>query len=450
MKKITALLLTGIILFAACGGEPDFEPVPRNRAPAETEEEVPVVLPPEPEPEPEIIPEEPEEPAPLFISVEEAEQAARDAIDPNGEFDYRLEYNGSRPGEIDGVHYYMFYWYFPRGGKFRDMLFVDRLTGDVFLDTGRLLAFPFDETTELIYFVQNFNGADFNLIPAFNDINEIPLEYFIRLHGYINYDFEYTEEQIDELNADFERQWFYRAHGVYPSRIEAYIRENYNINFNINHYDFNVINNDNDKNEWSIKYYPGLWASVGLSVVWDEEAGAFIYIINNGLSGGNGTFCRVFKIEQDGDKFYVIAADMRVSEYVVFVEGYFLHTVRRNENGDFNIMSKQVIDVNEISFTEEELDEIKSWSWIGEAIIVEGRFAMTRLEIDEIIEKVLEDVDSDEELDWWRPELTDGYYSTSVYYTVPNDRDRVDLIYIGRITINALTGEAHFEPYESP
>jgi len=310
---------------------------------------------------------------------------------------------------------------------------------------------PLTEIEEVALLVERFSSAPFNLMPAFDDINEIPIKYFIRLYYWSAwfshnikdfFDFEYTEEQMEELNADFEWNWFYMARGVYPHRIEEYVRENYNTNFSIEHYDFSVIN-DNDKRK------PGAWVALSLSALWDEEEQAVIYLYNGNVGGGYGTSSTVLKTYKEDDVYYAVSVDCEFNSFLILVEGYFLHTVQKNENGGFIMVSKKEIDINEMSFTEEELDELKK-SWVGEIIGENNRFIISQGELDEIIREVLDSLDSSEELyTMWKILVIDGeYYSFWVRYNTYDENEQQIWETFGTIMVNAFTGEAHFEAYD--
>jgi hypothetical protein len=442
MKRLllAALLLTGIILLAACTAEPEFVPTPRERQERPQEEELHIEPEPEPEPEPKPEPEIEEEPASPFISVEEAWQIVKDTLDPNDEFSFGFHNNWST--EIDDVHYYVFNVYSaPQNRYDRAFYYIDKLTGEVYREiNGRLNTLPLDELTEAILFVQSFNSmVIFDIhVPAFNHINEIPLEnilkMFERRFNSEAADFQYTEEQLGRF-GEFDNPHV-RAYGIYPNTIESFISHRYSPDFKIGHYDFNILNTY--QSGWHGK--PGLWLSYDYNAVWDTETDAVVFIYTYGGGGGFGYSSMALKTEQDGDTFRIITVDYWSNHAgPSHVAGYYLQTVQRNENGDFNILSKQPVDINEASFTEEELNEINKF-WLSEEIIRENKFVITQSEAKEIIIKTIDNIVFDDEIDWGSPELIDGYYSSHIWYGEYN--------FIGIVTINAITGEAHFEAYE--
>jgi len=450
MKRITALLIAMAVLLGACSTdvtEPEeFPSLEGWQASAMHEPDGVVDEPPRPITTPRrttTTPPKPStpEPPPPYISAEEAKQAARNTIDPNDEFNYHFEFHNSWSSEIDGVHYYSGHWRSSPGGEFLGMLYVDRLTSEVFLNVnGKFMTLPLDELTEVLLFVRRFNEMNlFKYIPAFSHINEIPLENIIKMFER-NFDreaadFQYTEEQLEKL------EHHRPAYGVYPSTIERFIREKYNPDFNIGHYDFNIINN----------HGRGLWLSFDYIALWDEETGAVAFAYIGSAGGGAGSGSTVLKIEQEGDLFYAVTVDTwgGHTSRGIGLEGYFLQTVRKNENNGLIMLSKQAIDINDGFFTEEEINDIKDSFWIADEIIIDGRFVISAEEVYNIIKSIADNIDSDEELKWWKPELIDGYFTTSIYYGGYNETALLwDGTYIGYVTINALTGEAHFEERE--
>jgi hypothetical protein len=308
----------------------------------------------------------------------------------------------------------------------------------VFLSVnGKLMTLPLDELTEILLFVERFNSISFwSNLPAFSHINEIPAEYIIKIfdRGFRNdmADFEYTEEQLMELSFQ-DNRGYHGIYGIYPGTIEKYIQEKYNPDFRIGNYDFNFIDSFQDWNDGN------LWLGIGREAVWDAERGALLLIRYESAGGGAGSGSAVLKIEQEDDIFRVYTVDDWGSHGIIGIvlEGFFLQTVEKRENGGFIMISKQEIDINEVSFTEEELNDIQK-SWRGQEILIDGVFVMSTAKVDEIIKGIVDSIDSDEDLEWSRPELYEGIFSTYIWYGEYN--------HVGFIKINALTGEAYFEP----
>ncbi|MCL2638139.1 MAG: hypothetical protein FWD48_07165 [Oscillospiraceae bacterium] len=291
-----------------------------------------------------------------------------------------------------------------------------------------------DDITRVSLLIEEFNSASFYIMPSFDDINEIPMENFIALYIRTSdyFDFEFTEEQLNEMNSGLEREgWFGRAGGVFPQTLENFIRENYNNHFNIEGFDFSVINNE-------YIYYPGQWISIGRSAIWDEKTGALIYLFNWDATGGIGTFCRVLNTYLKDDVYHIISADILVAEYTYVVENYFLHTAEENENGGFNITSKQLIDINEVIFTDEDIERIKDLS-AYDLIMVENKPILTYEEIREIAESAL---DSD------NIRISEFHNYSSLGWSLSYDKEEEKNYYIvgiypkiGEVIINKATGE---------
>jgi len=379
MKK---LLLIFIIFITACTGEPavgDDDPV----VPQEESEDVITTIPrattpprttatPRTSTTPAVT--TPPEPAPPYISVAEAEQAARNALDPNGEFDYKFSFSNSWVKEVDGVQYYDGSWKTSDGDHLH-WLYVDKLTSEVFLSVkGKLMTLPVDEITEALLFVERFNSMNlFDAMPAFDHINEIPLSHILKMYeksfGSSYYwiideiipplaDFQYTEEEVEKFENHIPI-----AYGIYPGSVEKFIREKYNPDFRIGHYDFSVIKD--------------LCLSYNYKAVWDAEKDAVAFVYVGSAGGGFGSFSTVLKIEQEGDTFYTVTAEDNSCHCCsTEIYGYSLQTVQKNETGGFIMLSKQAINITEVSFTEEELNDIKALPWIGDIIIEQGGYIL--------------------------------------------------------------------------
>ena len=124
---------------------------------------------------------------------------------------------------------------------------------------------------------------------------------------------------------------------------------------------------------------------------WDdvEKAVAIIPIYSAG--GGFGTFNKTLAIrEQENGLYHVVTVDFFDSHGPTFwVEDYFINTVRKNADGSFAMISKQSVDINEISFTDEELDEIRAafpveYTEWDRPVLIGDRFVLSYTQLREI------------------------------------------------------------------
>ncbi|MCL2020181.1 MAG: hypothetical protein FWG70_10560 [Oscillospiraceae bacterium] len=378
-------------------------------------------------------------PPPPYISIEEAADFIKMIVDPNDEINF--EFRATRTEERDEVFYYVgFGFELPKftiedeeeEEAYLGLFYVDKLTGEVFLSIREdLFTYPVDEEVfemfellDLAAFVENFNGGYFNLMPVFNDINEIPLKYFITLYHYVNGyrgDYEYTYEEIEEFKIknsylDDERL-YYNAHGVETTTIENYMQNNYNSDFNTRHYDWSSIN--------------GVGVNIHCTAIWEEERNAVLYVYDGMVSGGNGTECMVIKTEKKDEIYYAVAVDYKTINYQGYIEGYYLNTVKKNDNGDFNIISKQPVDIKTVYFTEEELNYLKSI----DVLMIEDEFIISTTEAKNIVKRIRNDENSDYYINYFFDNIEDNYYIVSVY---ENDNfDKPANIY----SVEIITGE---------
>jgi hypothetical protein len=306
-------------------------------------------------------------------------------------------------------------------------------------------ALPFislDETVNAIIFVQSFNSMSaFDAVPVFENINEIPTEFIVKMFDkgfYIETaDFEYTEEQLKELNLYNENLRNLKAYGIFPSTVEHYIKEKYNPFFNVGHYDFSVINVHQD---WGFPF--GLFLSIGQMAAWDEESGALIYLRYDSAGGGVGSQSVALKVKQEDDMFYVITVDFFSAHGNIFyVQGYYLHTIQSKNNDGFIMLSKQEIDIKDITFTEEEIENAKDF-WASELILIENKFVMTAAQADKITQEIVSELALGTEVYWHRPNLYQGFYDGYYVVHIMHEDSR-----IGIVTINAITSEWHYEAY---
>jgi hypothetical protein len=442
MKSIIVLLISMTIIFTACStsdtpevpeitGEPEIKittPPPVTTAFQTTATTAHTTTPPVTYTPPE----------PSFISLEEAVQAVINAINQNDEITYNYVNAGTR--EVDGVHYQRIHGRSSYAGLF----YVNSLTAEVFLNVnGELIAFPLNEITKAVIFIQRFNNMPSSRqpVPAFNNINEIPVELILDMflkEFYIeNADFEYAEEQFVNFGVIGATD----AYGIYPKTIENYIKEKYNPDFTIEHYDFNILNTYEDR-----RWGRGLSLGREVRAVWDGENNTVVFIFINNAGGGASYSSTVLKIEPESDIFHAITADTWANyQGGFFVVGYFLQTIKRDIDGSFIILSKQEIDINDGFFTEEEINGIEFPSWVGEKIIKENKFVMTRSEANEIIKEVADTIIFDGEL-WWYPILNEGYYVAYVRHYIYDDEGREErMINVAEIYVNAVTGDIRFE-----
>ena len=397
---------------------------------------------------------EPPEPLPIIMSEKIAASLVKKAIDPNDELDIELDFDMQRSDEIDGVDY--FYGYI-RGSAYAKTYYVSKVTGEVFLRVnGKLMALPIDEMSRFLIFIEVFNSMpQFTSIPAFNDINEIPLSHILKLYennydiGYdyiVGHDFEY-EEQIEKFPDGVIVH--NKAYGVYPKTIEEVIKKRYNPEFKIEHYDFNSIM-DNSGSVFYADEYGGLYLSYQYKVVWDEENKAFAFIPIYSAGGGHGAGCITLKTYKENDTYYAVTFDYWSTIQYFEIKGYYLSTVKKNENDEFIIISKTPIDINTISFTDEEIADFR---WKDE-FMFDNKFFMPGVETKKIIENFMSNIVSDEELYydmdfneyWFRKEVYgEPYINCYLAYIRYDDADGKTQT-IGKYYVDMVTGEVY--PYD--
>ncbi|MCL2019729.1 MAG: hypothetical protein FWG70_08225 [Oscillospiraceae bacterium] len=441
---VSALVL--LLLLSACGkrtaidGEIDSEVHPLD-----TSLESDITMPPPATtttPPVTVLPEQETDSA--FISAEEALDLVKQINnEDNAVYDIFAFY----PYPVNEKDYYSISATDKETGNIINYFYVNKLTGEVYTLYGRrLILLPLTEKEELAVFVESFTlGQNYVfLMPPFDNINEISAKDIVHFYYYFGFysdsntifDFEYTQEQLENKNLypDIPEYWSYLsiigAKGVKPYRIEEYIQKQYNTDFNIQDYDFSDVN---------------YWLDAFCNVRWEEETGAIVYIYNDTVTGGNGVSCHTLKTEFDESLYYTITVDIITAEYTSYVEGYYLNTVRKNEDGRFNIISKQPVNINDISFTEEEFDKIKEMPWYGDIIMIDDKFVITLNEA----RKAIEDIPQENEM------LTFGtiigsleenlkYYNFSIYEYREDERH-----YLAFYCIDKITGEAYLYDQET-
>ncbi|MCL2633175.1 MAG: hypothetical protein FWD34_01535 [Oscillospiraceae bacterium] len=362
MKKITALLLIAVFLLTACN-----QSIPDNLQNTDASETVVTTT--TTTTAETTATTEPESP---YITIEQALQAVKDVADPNDI--HRFDFRDGWAYEINSTSYYWGYWYVNNTG-YRESIYVDKLTAEVFLNlNGKLTPLPFDEAMQAAFFIKRFNQMPhYTPLAAFNHINNIPLEnlirIFIRDFNIEEADFQYTEEQFEKfIKADTESD-IVQAYAITPETIESFIKENYSPDFSISGYNLSNLNNHEDY--WG---RTGLPVNTGCRVLWDNENETIAVLLTNDASGATYYNSLIIKIEQSDNIYQAVSADYQYGYHGYFyLVGYFLHTIEKTDDGKFIIISKQLININDIEFTEEELVDIGSYR-IGKEILTDGEF----------------------------------------------------------------------------
>ncbi|MCL2109630.1 MAG: hypothetical protein FWH20_09845 [Oscillospiraceae bacterium] len=233
---------------------------------------------------------------------------------------------------------------------------------------------PLTELEEIALFVERFNAMPmYSMLPAFDDISQIPPEHIIIRFYWDILPGTFSDNDPETLagfeffvydEADYERIGAEKIfpdeiiRGFPPEAIVQYMREQFNPDFSAENYDFSVINIG--RGPWESE--DAFFISHGCKAFWDEAEKAVAFIPLNSAGGGFGVFSDTLAVrELENGLYHVITIDVFHNHgQFPYIEDYFINTVRKNADGSFAIISKQVVDINEITFTDEELDEIRA------------------------------------------------------------------------------------------
>jgi hypothetical protein len=186
-------------------------------------------------------------------------------------------------------------------------------------------------------FVQRVSSG-FGAFPFFSDINEVSL---CVLHSrYLALNGGYDWCRIDEFNAvDGQHRYGEEMSeltdnpldgaGISPARLQAFMREYFNPNFDIESYDYR---NASDFGHGGI--------------AWDSGRGLIIQLMGGTCAGSAGSWTQISEIHNVGDEYHVDV--FRILTYMGWIDetiSYDRFVFTRNANGNFNIMSIQPVTV---------------------------------------------------------------------------------------------------------
>jgi len=178
------------------------------------------------------------------------------------------------------------------------------------------------------------------VMPYFDDINDVELR--VILQQYFNaygWDWENTDvfsdgaEQhhysYEETEQLINRAYFGAVLGVSPARLEAFMQEYFNPTFSIESYDYKA----------SLTETP--------ITMWDSERELIVgFVFGGGLHMGRTA--HITEIYEENGIYNVYALKTEWSEGIFFIDMEYIRcTFTRNANGNFNIISKQLVPENE-------------------------------------------------------------------------------------------------------
>jgi hypothetical protein len=183
-----------------------------------------------------------------------------------------------------------------------------------------------EEILILKAFVQRVCGVR-GTMPYFDDINDVELR--IILQQYFNvYGWDWSDTDVF---SDGENQHHYSDEetenhfgavlGVSPARLEEYMKEYYNLFFSIKNYDYKAM-------------------------TWDDER----ELIVGSIYGGSPHWwidTRTIEIREENGEYHAYALKVSWSDGWFQYMEYIHCTFTKNTNGNFNIMSKQLVPESE-------------------------------------------------------------------------------------------------------
>ncbi|MCL2633250.1 MAG: hypothetical protein FWD34_01915 [Oscillospiraceae bacterium] len=184
---------------------------------------------------------------------------------------------------------------------------------------------PFTDEVILSEFVQRICDAR-AMMPYFNDINDVQL--ITILHQYFNaYGWDWNDTSVFSDGEDqhhyIDDDYFGVKLGVSPARLNSFMQEYYNPDFSIESYDYKAI------------------------TMWDSERGLIVgSIYGGGLHMWRSSHITEIREENGIYSVYALKVEWGDGYYITDME-YILCTFTRNDNGNFNIMSKQLVPESE-------------------------------------------------------------------------------------------------------
>jgi hypothetical protein len=166
------------------------------------------------------------------------------------------------------------------------------------------------------------------MMPYFDDINDVGLSIILQQYfEAYGWDFSDTDvfsdgENQHHYSAEETENYFGSVLGVSPARLDEFMKEYFNPHFSIENYDYKAMSWD-DERELIVSWIYGggihWWVSTHITEIVEEDGTYHVYALKTGW----------------GDGMYI--------QDIKFIRCTFT----RNANGNFNIMSKQLVPESE-------------------------------------------------------------------------------------------------------